>query len=48
MVDTSIDHNCANDIWELMNNLNDQFYEKWRERSNSDKRKRTEKEKRRR
>ena len=27
MVDTSIDHNCANDIWELMNNLNDQFYE---------------------
>ena len=27
MVDTSIDANCANDIWELMNNLNDQFYE---------------------
>ena len=27
MVDTGIDHNCANDIWELMNNLNDQFYE---------------------
>ena len=27
MVDTSVDANCANDIWELLNNLNDQFYE---------------------
>ena len=27
MVDTNVDANCANDIWELLNNINDQYYE---------------------
>ena len=27
LVETSVDSNCANDIWEMITNLNDQFYE---------------------
>ncbi len=27
LVETSVDTNCANDIWEMITNLNDQFYE---------------------